>query len=171
MGCSTAPPTTASNETRELVVPVLLWRQVIRALRDKASGVRESGAFLLGERLGARTQVRSFVLYDELDPHVFESGIIRFASDGYSKLWKVCRERNQRAVADVHAHPGVWVDQSGSDQAYPMIPEEGHMALIVPNFARCRWWTFRGVGVHEYLGRGNWRKHTGSKETARLTAF
>lgn len=171
MGSSTVQPTPASSEAPGLHLPVLLWRRLMLALRVKGGGVRESGAFLLGQRVGALTRVRSFVLYDELDPHAFESGIIRFASGGYSELWKVCRERNLRAVADVHAHPGAWVEQSDSDQRHPMLPEPGHVALIVPNFARHAWWTLEGVGVHEYTGRGSWRTHARVSGRARLRLF
>jgi hypothetical protein len=59
----------------------------------------------------------------------------------------------------VHTHPGRGVGQSGIDQRNPMIPLQGHTALIVPNFAHTRWWTLDDVGIYEYLGNFKWRTH------------
>jgi proteasome lid subunit RPN8/RPN11 len=134
-----------------------MWRRLILDLRARGGGKRESGAFILGDRNGSVDRARIFVPYDELDPAAFESGIIRFGSSGYPKLWEICRKRKQRVVADVHAHPSTWVNQSDSDQAHPMIPEAGHLAIILPNFADTSWWTLTGVGLHEYLGSRRWR--------------
>ena len=43
--------------------------------------------------------------------------------------------RGLTVVADVHVHPGD-SGQSNSDRAYPMISQAGHIALILPRFAR-----------------------------------
>lgn len=157
MASSTRPRTPAPDSERKLFIPVLLWWGLLHDLRQKSQGVRESGAFLLGDRDGRCARVRSYVLYHDLDPHVSDSGIIQFASSGYSPLWRTCRERKQRAIADVHCHPAAWVDQSDSDVAHPMIPEPGHISLIVPSFGRTPWWSLRAVGVHEYFGGRAWR--------------
>jgi proteasome lid subunit RPN8/RPN11 len=125
-------------------------------MRDKSDGVRESGAFLLGQRDDRFDRVHSYVLYADLDPHVSDSGIIQFSSNGYSLLWKYCRDRKQRAIADVHSHPTSWVDQSEADRAHPMIPERGHISLIVPSFGDVQWWSMRSVGIYEYLGGRSW---------------
>lgn len=59
MGSSTVRRTPASSDTPGdapgLHLPVLLWRRLMLALRAKGGGVRESGAFLLGQRVGALT--------------------------------------------------------------------------------------------------------------------
>ena len=44
-----------------------------------------------------------------------------------------------------------------------MIPVTGHMAIIVPRFARTPWWSLRSVGVYEYLGNFEWRSHRPSR--------
>lgn len=155
---STLVTTPACDVERTLKVPLLLWRRLVLDLRARGMGRRESGAFILGERKGGIDRARAFVPYDALDPHAFESGIIRFSSSGYSKLWKICRESKRRVVADVHTHPTEWVDQSDSDQANPMIPEAGHLAIILPKFAQTHWWTLDGVGLHEYHGSRRWSR-------------
>ena len=158
MNSSTRPTTAASDAERTLKMPILLWRRLILDLRARGMGRRESGAFILGDRVGSLDRARAYVPYDALDPKAFESGIIRFESSGYSKLWQMCRASNRRVVADVHTHPTEWVDQSPSDQAHPMIPEAGHLAIIVPRFGHTRWWTFNGVGLHHYHGDGRWSR-------------
>ncbi|MCC6229952.1 MAG: hypothetical protein IT432_12095 [Phycisphaerales bacterium] len=160
MNSSTRETTPASDIDRTLKVPLQLWRRLILDLRARGQGRRESGAFILGDRKGRIDRARAYVPYDALDPHAFESGIIRFSSSGYSKLWKICRESKRRVVADVHTHPTDWVDQSDSDQAHPMIPEAGHLAIILPRFAQTRWWTLDGVGLHEYHGSRRWSRRS-----------
>lgn len=143
-------------------VPVLLWRRVTRDLRRRGLGRQESGAFLLGRQGGARACATAYVCYDDLDPHAYQSGGIAFHAEGYAAFWQHCREKNLQLLADVHTHPGAWVDQSPTDQQNPMVPVVGHTALIVPNFGRTPWWSLKGVGVYEYLGEFKWRSHLAS---------
>jgi proteasome lid subunit RPN8/RPN11 len=46
-------------------------------------------------------------------------------------------------LADVHTHPGLDSSQSETDRTHPMISESGHVALIVPSYAKG--WPFRLV--------------------------
>ena len=94
------------------------------------------------------------VYYDDLDPHALDTGIIRFDGRAYGLLWRICEEYSLEVLADVHCHPGSAV-QSYSDQANPMVPQRGHVAIIVPQFARERW-KRSAVGVYGYLGSGKW---------------
>jgi hypothetical protein len=64
-----------------------------------------------------------------------------------------------RVVADVHTHPAGY-GQSGVDQDNPMIPEVGHLALIVPNYAD-REYLPGQIGIYEFRGRAGWRNHSG----------
>jgi hypothetical protein len=98
------------------------------------------------------------VCYDDLDPGAL-NGAIAFHARGYAALWEHCRRTGLEVVADVHTHPGSNTGQSHIDQRNPMVPSIGHMGLIVPNFAATAWWSLRGVGVHEYLGNFEWRRH------------
>lgn len=65
-----------------------------------------------------------------------------------------------QVIADVHTHPASWFGQSAIDKANPMIPERGHIGLIVPHFAE-RNFTPNEIGIHEFLGRAGWVDHSG----------
>jgi proteasome lid subunit RPN8/RPN11 len=151
-----------------IVIPVWLWRRMILQLRQRGGGQSESGAFLFAEDEAAADRVISFVCYDDLDPNPYEGGAIAFHAVGYSALWEHCRTAKLRVVADVHTHPSCNVRQSPIDQRNPMLPLQGHTALIVPNFADTPWWTLDSVGVHEYLGDYKWHSDPGRGRKRRV---
>jgi hypothetical protein len=133
----------------------LLWRGLLTGLRQRGRHYsRESGAFLLGRRSGNRVRILQFVLYDDLDPHCLDTGIVRFDGRHFGKLWDLCKRRDLTVVADVHTHPGC-SGQSDSDRAHPMISRAGHLALIMPRFAAppirlCE------IGIYRYEGAKQW---------------
>lgn len=139
----------------ELSCSWFLWRRLKAKLRERGRGRRgESGAFLLGHREGESARIVDFVLYDDLDPHALDSGIVRFDGRYFSDLWATCKSRGLTVVADVHVHPGQ-SGQSDSDRNHPMISQAGHIALILPRFATGAQ-SRRGIGIYRYLGGKNW---------------
>lgn len=97
-----------------------------------------------------------FVLYDDLDPHSLDSGIVHFDGRYFSELWSVCKERDLDVVADIHVHPGL-AEQSTSDRMNPMISMAGHIAIILPDFARTPM-RRQDIGMFRYLGRKQWSR-------------
>lgn len=138
----------------ELSCSWFIWRKLTKNLRHRgANGSRESGAFLLGYKADDRARIVDFILYDDLDPHCLDSGIVRFDGRYFSDLWAICKARKLTVVADVHVHPG-GEQQSRSDRSHPMISRSGHLALIIPNFGkRAKRST---VGIYRYLGNKDW---------------
>ncbi len=136
-----------------------LWRALLHELARRGGGHRESGAFLLGKRVGNRRVVHGFICYDDLDPHCLDKGIVVFDGAGYGLLWQHCRKARLEVVADVHTHGGL-AQQSTADQDHPMIATPGHIALIVPGFA-LRLVGARELGVYEYLGEHRWQSYDG----------
>jgi hypothetical protein len=132
-----------------------LWRRLLSQLRERGhDGRRESGAFLIGTRHGERVRIVDFILYDDLDPKCLDTGIVRLDGRYFGALWDLCKSRDLTVVADVHTHPD-GPEQSGSDQAHPMISRAGHVALIVPRFAVPP--TRRHeVGMYRYQGAKRW---------------
>jgi proteasome lid subunit RPN8/RPN11 len=145
------------QEQKPLRVPILLWRRLIGELRKRGQGRRESGAFLLGTRGKKRDSVKTFIAYDDLDKTALDTGIIVMKPAGMMKLWLECKRLKMQVLADVHSHPTEWTDQSDSDRNHPMISQCGHIALIVPNYAKGSKWRLTGVGVFEYQGDFRWK--------------
>ena len=86
------------------------------------------------------------------------SGAVTFHAKGYAALWQACREKALDVLANVHTHPGRFVEQSPIDRRHPMVPIVHHTALIVAT-GRPRGGRFKGVGVYEYLGNFKWATH------------
>jgi hypothetical protein len=129
----------------------------VRQLRRRGRRVRESGAFLLGCRTLRGGTVSSFVCYDDVDPDALNTGIVVIRSQGFKKLWAICRERDLEVLADVHTHGDETPQQSSIDKRNPVIAEMGHVALIVPSFAQISPLTMGNTAVYEYLGAYEWR--------------
>ena len=136
-----------------------LWRTLLRELALRGEGQRESGAFLLGKRLGERRVIHGFICYDDLDPHCLDSGIVVFDGVGYGPLWQHCRKTQLEVVADVHTHGGP-ARQSSADRDHPMIATPGHVALIVPSFDQHPVGA-SDLGVYEYQGNHCWQNYSG----------
>ena len=139
----------------DLAIQRSVWKQLITTLNRRGRGVRETGAFMLGKKY--TKVISSFICYDDLDSHAFDTGIVIFNGDGYIPLWQHCSEKGLRVLADVHTHPDQWTDQSASDQHHPMIAQAGHIALIIPFYATLKRQGLKGVGIHEFLGNRQWR--------------
>jgi proteasome lid subunit RPN8/RPN11 len=139
----------------ELSCSWFLWRRLLGGLRERGRhGSRESGAFLLGRRRGGRARISEFLLYDDLDPHCLDTGIVSFDGRHFGRLWDICKERGLMVVADVHTHPN-GSQQSDSDRAHPMIARAGHLALIVPRFAASPV-RRHDIGIYRYQGARQW---------------
>jgi hypothetical protein len=139
----------------ELSCSLFLWARLIAKLRERGRGERrESGAFLLGHRRDGRARIVDFILYDDLDLHALDTGIVRFDGRYFGDLWDICKRRALTVVADVHVHPG-GAGQSSSDRDHPMISRAGHLALILPDFARPPTRAER-IGIYRYLGGKRW---------------
>lgn len=131
----------------------MLWQSLCRDLKTASAGHRESGAFLLGNKNEGR--VESYILYNELGSDCLFRGVIRVRGCHYGRLWKICRDRSQQVIADVHTHPGREF-QSKVDKYNPMIDESGHIGLIIPFYASRNPTPFT-TGFYQYLGKGHWR--------------
>ncbi len=139
-----------------LTIKKSLWLKLIKELKKRGKGKRESGAFLLGVE-GSQTVIE-FVCYDDLDPNCL-TGRIEFSASGFNKLWQYSLEKNFTVLADVHTHPYDWTNQSYYDKTNPMIATKGHIALIIPYFAKKVTTDLTGIGIFEYLGSFKWKKN------------
>lgn len=143
------------NQKPALFVPLPKWRRLLQDLWLSSEGVHESGAFLLGEISETKRSIVDWVQYDDFDPGSLDTGIVRLKGDKLGALWERCRRLGLTVVADVHTHPGV-ARQSRSDRNHPVIAVPGHLALIVPRFARPPV-LHAEIGVFQYQGSKQWR--------------
>jgi hypothetical protein len=144
-----------------------VWRRLIGSLADRGRGTREAGAFLLGLPADKRRRVVTVAFYDDLDPNSLR-GNIAFSRDGFASLNDLCRQQGLAVLADVHTHPTRWVAQSETDRTNPMVRIAGHVALIIPNYARGRIRP-HDTGVHIYEGNHRWVSRFGRDASDLLT--
>ena len=144
----------AIGKPPELVCSTNTWHAGVAELHRRTFGQRESGAFLLGKK-GRTRRIEKFVFYDDFDPAALNSGIVIIDGRRLGALWAHCRETGYEVVADIHVHPGEY-RQSKSDKANPIIAEKGHIALILPDFAKGPNRPGK-IGVFRYLGNLQWR--------------
>lgn len=136
------------------------WRSLIAELCHRGECCHEAGAFLLGVREGDLRIVTDIVFYDELDPAAYQTGVCVLHAPAFAKLWASCRARALTVVGDVHTHPG-GAFQSEADRTNPMVAREGHIAIIVPNFATGRP-NRASLGIFEYRGDHAWTDMSGT---------
>jgi len=136
------------------------WEAGVKELaRRTLGGRRESGAYLLGrERPDGGKEIVEFVFYDDVDGEALATGIVTIRQTALPRLWEICRARGFGVVADVHVHPAGY-GQSCSDQENPVMPRAGHIALILPNFARGNPRP-GSIGMYEFLGNRAWAEHS-----------
>lgn len=136
-----------------------IWADLIVHLRAQSAGVRESGAFLLGNKSEGCCVVTRFLPYEQLQADALHDDYVALRAASFSRLWELCRADEVTVVADVHTHrlgPG----QSRSDRTNPMVALKGHIALIVPRFAQG---TIRlqDLGLYVYEGEHKWTSFSG----------
>lgn len=144
-----------------LICPSRKWRQILGELERRGEHRHESGAFLLGVETEGRREVLDAIYYDELDPDAYSSGVCVLHGDAFAKLWALCRQKNLTAVADVHTHP-VEAFQSCTDRENPMVAQVGHIAIVIPNFAR-RPVHSRQLRIYEYCGQHEWTDRSSAR--------
>jgi proteasome lid subunit RPN8/RPN11 len=134
-----------------------LWTSISRELHERGCGYKESGGFLLGHDDGNCRIIETFIPYDDIDPFCLR-GVILFDGSKMDQVWDICRSQGLQVVADVHTHPGVYI-QSYIDKENPMIPERGHIALIIPNYSD-RTYMPGEIGIYEFCGGTIWKDHS-----------
>ncbi len=148
------------RRSRGIRIKPVRWVALLAELDRRGERRHEAGAFLLGSRSGDLREVQDVVFYDDLDPEAYSSGVCILHAPAFAALWAMCRARGLTVVGDVHTHPS-GASQSEADRTNPMVAREGHIAIIVPNFATGRPAAAR-LGVFEYRGDHAWTDHSGT---------
>ncbi|MBN9306917.1 MAG: hypothetical protein BGO82_05565 [Devosia sp. 67-54] len=143
----------------KLVFARRLWLDGLSELWRRGDGKHEAGAFLLGQDVDGVRTVSRWIFYDELQSDAYSTGVCILEADAFDRLWHICRTNQLNVVGDAHTHPGS-ARQSQSDRANPMVALAGHIALIVPDFARGPHWRHR-LGIYRYEGSHQWTDFSG----------
>ncbi len=146
--------TTSASDRPRIRIRRADWRELNAQLAARGGGRRESGAFLLGRRRGRRPLVTHIVYFDDLEPESL-NGAVHLTMTAYSRLWAMCRDHGVEVLADVHTHPGRYIQQSEIDQDNPLIAQRGHVAIIIGHYAQ-KHAELRDVGMYEYQGDDGW---------------
>ena|SRR5579883_2831550 len=135
-------------------------------LRRRGRNRHESGCFVLGTVEDHRRRAAFCVYYDDLDPGAYSSGVCVLHGDAFPRLWEICRADGLSVVADIHTHEGA-AFQSRADRQNPMIARPGHLALIVPRYAREPIWRHQ-LGFFRYDGDHRWTDLSGWQARSHL---
>lgn len=144
---------------RGLCITPACWASLIAELDRRGERRHEAGAFLLGKRDGDLRTVTDLVFYDDLDSDAYKTGVCVLRAPAFAALWATCRARGLTVVGDIHTHPA-GAFQSEADRTNPMVAREGHIAIIVPNYATGNPRT-SSLGIFEYRGDHAWTNHSG----------
>ncbi len=75
--------------------------------------------------------------------------------------------QGQIALAQVHSHPGAWVDHSHVDDDEPIACDDGFLSIVWPHFCQGAPPPATEWGIHE-IQAGRWRRWTAKETEARL---
>jgi hypothetical protein len=116
----------------------------------------ESTVLWGGRRFGDNAVVMS-VLYP-CGPDVAMSGrLLRVGPDTTAEMGRWLRAQGQRALAQIHTHPGAWVDHSSTDDDHTIASNEGFISIVWPRFAAVPLTDLTEAGVHRLRG-GKWAR-------------
>ena len=140
---------------KRLLIGALLLERTWLGLRDRGAGARETACVWLGDETGEDDVAREVMFLDDLPGTVGRRLEHRTSRIAVSMLLDRARELGLGIVGDIHTHPSDWVDLSEVDRAHPIEYRVGLLALVLPFFARGPV-DVTSIGVHEYLGAGEW---------------
>ncbi len=84
-------------------------------------------------------------------------GSYRTTSEHNARAVSVMNDLNVQLIAQVHSHPGSIVGHSHGDTLGALMPFDGLLSIIVPNYGTSGMWPLDNCGVHEYSG-GEFRR-------------
>jgi len=137
----------------EFVISEACLRETERLLptyRDPL-GDNEGIVFWLGRQFGEAT-----IITTALAPQAkTSSGSVQCSQSQMAAAIEAARGAGLALLAQVHSHPGEWVEHSTGDDSMVFMPYEGMLSLVVPWYGRVGMRPLQNVGVHQYQD-GRW---------------
>jgi hypothetical protein len=147
---------------RSLIVPVKIWTMTWEGLRTRSRARYESACVWGGRRSDENETVEQVHFLDDLPGVRRHRSFHRTSREATQALFARLHSLGQSIVADVHSHPTEWVGLSETDAGHPIEYRVGLFALVLPRFAIGAPLLSR-VGVHIYLGDGEWQELSAAK--------
>jgi hypothetical protein len=102
--------------------------------------------------------VDHLVITTGIAPHAVTSrGSFRTSARANADMIGVLAARGIEIIAQVHTHPGDYVDHSEGDNEDALMPFQGFLSVVVPSYARRGVWPLTRCGVHRFE-HGNFRR-------------
>lgn len=152
---------------REIVLSTALLNETWRGLRRRGDGRRESMCVWPGRRVPRRQIVTGVIFLDDLPGTSATETSYTVSPEASGALFRQLDAMGCDIVAALHTHPGDAVDLSPADRASPLEYRVGFLSIVIPGFADGAPALDR-IGVHEYVGDGEWRTLAAAEIAARL---
>jgi proteasome lid subunit RPN8/RPN11 len=144
---------------KPIILTEQLWIETWNGLHERGQEQHESVCIFWGQREKERDIAKGVIFLDDLPGVQAKAAHYQCMRPTTDAMFEILRERGAQIVADIHTHPGRWVDLSWIDKRNPLEYRRGLIAIVIPEFAKG---TPRrtGIGVHEYLGDGEWLRYS-----------
>ena len=124
----------------------------VEVLRRRGSDLQEHEgvAYWAGKRLGADCLVTTCVAPAAATTH----GSFHTTSEANARVIMYLAKVGLELVAQVHSHPGSFVDHSPGDDERALMPYVGYFSIVVPNYAENGMCPLTRCGVHIFDRNG-----------------
>ena len=151
---------------------LLICEQVLGPVEHhlRASGLehREEAALIAGYIIGGDIGIGTTVLLPYTESSSVSCALPFEVTLGCVEL---IQDADQVLLAQMHTHPGRFCTHSGVDDRGAFSDCAGLLSVVVPLFGRygVRRLLERGIGIHERMPTGDWRKLPEAEGRKRLT--
>jgi len=114
-----------------ITIPTCHWRAMMRRFAAATKRVEQVGYFD-GYELGDHGIVTTITIPEAR----LERGYFEVSPEAMSAAGKHLRQLGQVRLAQVHTHPGTWVDHSEHDDERAYSQRAGSLSIVLPNYAR-----------------------------------
>jgi hypothetical protein len=147
---------------REVCISKADWQLTWQGLKLRGNRKLEAACIWGGRRRKNQEMVEGVYFIDDLLGVRRGRLYHRTSREATISLFETLRQRGHVIIADIHTHPRDWVDLSPTDAAHPIEYRKGLLALVLPFFATKKP-DLLSVGIHEYVGSGEWRRLKGDE--------
>jgi hypothetical protein len=84
-------------------------------------------------------------------------GSFHISAEANARVITVLNDLRLVLLAQVHSHPGAWIQHSGGDDSGAFMPFENLLSIVVPDYGHEDPWPLTNCGVHLFAG-GEFRR-------------